>query len=163
MYVGWMHHVGKGPTKISRRLSVGIVALSRRNRREWSSLWPRSAGRRATATRKSNGSREPHLKGSPPALYELGRAYWFGSDVAEDRQKSWSYYEEAARLRHVFARRRIASEMLKGRRGIWCVPVGLFVAVNALMTIVRVVRKYPLNPPHDLLLRVDGPPIVPRP
>jgi TPR repeat protein len=159
MYVGWMHHVGKGVDK-------DLEEAERWYHRALPAHSPRVEFFLASiCLEKGHGDEEIEWirraasKGSPPALYELGRAHWFGTGVAEDRQKAWTYYDEAARLGHVFACRNVADEMYKGRRGLARVPAGLRMAVTSLATVVRVGGK---NPPHDLIIRIDTP-IVPRP
>jgi TPR repeat protein len=159
MYVGWMHHVGKGVEKdleeAERWYRRALPAQSPRVEFFLASIYWEKGQR----DKENEWLERAASKRSAAALYELGRVYRFGSGVPADPQKSRNYYEDAARLGHVFACRSVAGEMCKGRRGLWRVPVGLLMLVTSLITIVRIGGR---NPPHDLILRVDGPPIVPR-
>jgi hypothetical protein len=67
-------------------------------------------------------------RGYAAATYQLGRIYRFGVGVGVDRQRGFEYIEQAAQKGHLFARRDIAREMLRGHRGLSRIPSGLFVA-----------------------------------
>jgi uncharacterized protein len=159
MYVGWMHHVGKGVEKnleeAERWYRRALAAQSPRVDFFLASIY----WERGQRDKKNEWLERAASKGFPPALYELGRAHRFGHGVPVAPQKSRSYYEEAARRGHLFARREIAREICKGRRGLLRVPVGLLMWVPILIKGLSVGGK---QPPHDLVLRVDGPPIITR-
>jgi TPR repeat protein len=74
-------------------------------------------------------------EGYPAAMYTLGRCYSLGRGVPRDVKKGWDYTERAAREGHVWARRRVALEMLQGHRGFRQIPL-------ALLMLWRVVRDY---------------------
>jgi uncharacterized protein len=133
-YIGWMHHKGAG------------VARDPDEAERWYQLAARSAPPRAEyclATlcwdRQQTAqmvNRLLNLKsassGFAPALYDLGRASRFGYGVPVDEEKAWTYYEQA-----VFARRDLARQMLKGRRGLRRVLPGFLIFV---MNGVRSIR-----------------------
>jgi TPR repeat protein len=64
--------------------------------------------------------------GSAAAMYHLGRMYLAGQGVTANRQLAIEYFEAAATRGHLFAQRNILHEMIKGRRGVLSIPVGIF-------------------------------------
>jgi hypothetical protein len=69
-----------------------------------------------------------------PALFRLGLAYKTGRGVPTDHARAGEYFQRAADLGHIFARRELAIGMINGERGIWMVPIGLASLVSALVT-----------------------------
>ena len=61
----------------------------------------------------------------PPAFFCLGYVYERGLGVPVDEGKAMSFYERAASSGNVWARRRLATEMIEGRRGLRQVPRGI--------------------------------------
>ena len=89
--------------------------------------------------------------GSPAATYHLGRMHLVGLGVEESREAAVKCFEAAAKQGHLYARRNIIHEMLKGRRGISLIPVGLFKALQLLFAFARMMVK---DPESELLLRI---------
>jgi TPR repeat protein len=71
----------------------------------------------------------------PAAVYQLGRLYLFGIGIPQDVAKGWKYIDQAAGDGHVWARRLVALDMLKGHRGLRQIP-------HALVMMWQVTRDY---------------------
>jgi len=145
LYLGWMYQTGKGVDKDLdqaenwyRQAIAGdpargefYLATVRRDRgdqkqaREW---FERSAAR-----------------GYAPAMYQLGRIYRCGYGVTVDRQKAFEYIERAAAKGHLFARRDIARNLLRGQSGIHRVPAGLFALIGVAWQVFKVARRDPYD------------------
>jgi hypothetical protein len=63
--------------------------------------------------------------GYAPAAYQLARMYRYGVGVERDPELARRFVEQAAGEGHIFARRDLAHDMLRGRRGLSRIPVGL--------------------------------------
>jgi TPR repeat protein len=136
--LGWMYHSGTG---VERGLE---------DAKEWyskaaSSNSPEAEYYLASLYRTQERYQEARdwlersaAQGFPPAIYQLGRVYLFGEGVIADRKKALEYFEDAAQKGHLFARRNIAAEILKGRRGLRRIPVGFIEFVRVLCAVVRV-------------------------
>jgi TPR repeat protein len=60
-----------------------------------------------------------------PAIYRLSKMYGVGQGVDRNEIKAQQYLQEAAMKEHLFARRDIAVQMLKGRFGYMKIPLGV--------------------------------------
>ena len=81
-----------------------------------------------------------------PALFEMGRMYWFGKGVEADQAKAYGYCERAAALGHLFARRALAKRLLRGERGIWRIPLGVLAVAKLMVDFIRIYMKDPNDP-----------------
>lgn len=151
LHLGWMYHFGKGVQRDVNEAKRWYHRAVRSNlpRAEFylaSTYWNERDFQQALEWLKRSASH-----GFAPATYHLGRMYRHGVGVQADLQKALEYVEEAARQGHLFARRDIAREMLKGRRGIARIPLGAFSLVGLTWTFCRVGLK---NEDDDRLLRL---------
>lgn len=73
-----------------------------------------------------------------PAIYRLGRAHKLGRGVPVDRTKARSLFERASRLGHLFARREVALDMIKGSYGFAQIPKGLIEFASTVWTGARI-------------------------
>lgn len=67
-----------------------------------------------------------------PAIYRLSRMYAYGQGVTKDKNLAQKYLSDAAALGHLFAKRDIAIQMLKGRFGYQKIPIGFLQWVAVL-------------------------------
>jgi TPR repeat protein len=81
----------------------------------------------------------------------LGQLYFVGEGVEINRDKAFQYFERAAQNGHLFAQRNIAYEMIKGRRGIARIPVGVLLAIRGLLQVIKVTVK---DPDSDTIRRL---------
>ena len=84
-------------------------------------------------------------------MYQLGRMYRHGLGVSRDLDVARNYNEQAAQEGHLFARRDLARELLKGRRGLSLVPVGLFRMLQIGWTALRTASR---DLEDDMLFRL---------
>ena len=75
--------------------------------------------------------REAADKGYAPAIFYLGHGWEFGYWGAVDRTLALQCYERASAKGYCRADWRIGAILLRGGRGIWRIPVGLFKYVMA--------------------------------
>jgi TPR repeat protein len=87
-------------------------------------------------------------QGYPPAFYALGKAYYFGAGVSQDREKAFEYFEEASRRGHLRAAANIARDMIAGRRGLRQVPLGV---LRLLTVLSKGLRRAITEPDSDSL------------
>jgi TPR repeat protein len=77
--------------------------------------------------------------------------YRFGKGLAVDVGRAYEYYEKAADLGHLFARRAMAQRMIRGDYGVWRVPLGLLKMVKIAWDAFKLYLK---NPSDDRLRRL---------
>lgn len=85
-----------------------------------------------------------------PALFRLAHMHRVGLGVQVDQQKAYEYYEEAAKLGHLFAQRAIAGRMIRGELGFPQIPKGLLVLVRILWSAWHLASR---DPDDDRLRR----------
>lgn len=78
-----------------------------------------------------------------PAIFRLGEAYQFGEGVGVDRDRANNYFERAAAMGHLLARRKIAVNMIKGNGGITNIPRGLFMFARFMKDTYRLASDDP--------------------
>lgn len=78
-----------------------------------------------------------------PASYRLGKMYDIGEGVNKDHIKAYEYFEQAAKMGHLFAQREIAVKMLKGHLGTINIIKGVFKFVRVLFAGARLASKDP--------------------
>lgn len=83
-----------------------------------------------------------------PAIYRLGLAYQSGEGVESNRTQAFEHFGRAADRGHIFAKKKIAIDMLKGNHGIANIPMGFFKYVWLIKDIVKIVSN---DPESDLL------------
>ncbi len=72
-------------------------------------------------------------QGVSSGLYQLGKMYELGSGVDKDRERAYMYYRQSASMGQVFARRRVASLLIGGHRGVIGRLVGIPILVAAIV------------------------------
>lgn len=143
--IGWMYDLGRGTEKDLRQaeywyqraanagIPAGYYCLAVMRYREGRHDEMRGLMERAAE------------QGYLPALFDLGQLYMFGIGVPIDRIKAYEYYEQAAAQGHLFAQRAIAQKFIRGERGLWCIPKGLFMVAKIAWKGFRLKLKDPLN------------------
>lgn len=147
-YVGWMLKEGKGTV---RDLGMAKIAFGRAAERgNLESLYylgtiAEIEGRQPDAVKFYNKAIDSDYL---PALYSLGRLYIDGVGSPPDLEKGRYYLDLAAKQGHVFAMRKLAGLMLRGRFGFLLIGkgVGLFI-----LSIVRALRLLFTSPRDDRL------------
>ena len=77
--------------------------------------------------------REAGERGVSSGLYQLGKLYEIGSGIDKDGEQAYEYYRQSASMGHVFARRRVASMLIGGHRGLIGRLVGIPMLVVAIV------------------------------
>lgn len=85
-----------------------------------------------------------------PAAYQLGRMHLLGEGVPPNRREAFRWFEDAAARGHLFARRNIARDRMRGRRGIREIPRGFLSMLHILYTAARTGWR---DPESELFLR----------
>lgn len=139
--LGWIHQTGKGVQKdldeAKRWYSRAIHSESAQAEFYIASVYWENRDVQQTIEWLEQSA----AKAYPPALFELGRMYKAGYGIATDAHKGLAYLERAAGRGHLFARREIAREMLKGRHGWQKVPLGFLEMLNISWTGFLVARQ----------------------
>jgi TPR repeat protein len=151
MTLGWMYQVGKGVERDLEQAKFWYrSALESQSPRAAFYLgtvyWSESAFSEALAWFEKAASR-----GFTPAMYHLGRMYRHGVGVPRDQTLAAKYVEEAARGGHIFARRDLAREMVRGRHGLSRIPLGLLRLIHVTWSAIRTASR---NFEDDLLFRL---------
>jgi TPR repeat protein len=150
LLLGWMYHAGKGvhqnleeAEKWYQKAAVTdspegqfYLATLHRTKRQY---------QQAIEWFEKSAS-----QGYSPAIYLLGKLYYIGDGVAINKEKAFEYFERAAQDGHLFARRNIAYDMIKGHRGISRIPFGILVMAQVLWIAVKVGLK---DPDSDIIRR----------
>lgn len=144
--LGWMYEWGKGLEKDEQKAEywyeraaktglpeghyrIGLMRLHSEKLSEAVSFMERSAE-----------------AGYAPALFELGRMYWYGKGVEADHAKAYGFCERAAALGHLFARRALAKRLIRGEQGIWRIPLGVLAVAKLMIDFIRIYMKDPDDP-----------------
>lgn len=77
----------------------------------------------------------------PPAHYRLGLYYLSGVILEQDLCKGEAHIRKAAELGHLFARRMIAGNMMKGRYGYRKIFPGLFAFLRLMINGIGIMSK----------------------
>jgi len=145
LHLGWMYKSGSGVTVDAARAEDWL----RRAARQGSPDTLYYLGRYLSSV--GDRARGMDLLGQAvagdylPAQYELGRLLVESPAKDQDKQRGWELLEAAARQGHVFAKRKIASAMLRGRFGLLAVPLGAWMFVTGLWGAVRTGLSDPLS------------------
>jgi len=75
-----------------------------------------------------------------PAIHELGRMYHYGIGGEKDLRLARSFLEKAAGRGHAFAKRELAGLLTSGSFGLGQVPRGLYLFVNSIVDMIRVLK-----------------------
>jgi Sel1 repeat len=84
-------------------------------------------------------------KGYLPAIYEVGIMLIDLPDNGGNRDRGWNLLRDAARQGHVFAKRKLASAMMRGEFGLVEVPKGVWLFVSGLASTIRTGLSDPLS------------------
>jgi hypothetical protein len=77
------------------------------------------------------------LQGYMPAIHYLGIMHDAGEGVTVDRAKAHKYFQQAADMGHLPAQKEIAVSMIKGHRGLFRIPQGIFMFARALSKLIK--------------------------
>lgn len=80
-----------------------------------------------------------------PAVFFLGHGWEFGYWGTVDRVRAFEYYERAAAEGYCRAGWREGALLLRGRRGIWRIPMGLFKYVTAPLRMCGLLWRDPYD------------------
>ena len=83
-----------------------------------------------------------------PSLDRLGKMYFYGIGVPENRAKAKELWQRAANLGHVRAKGRLGFAMAGGSYGIINIPRGVMMIISVVADIYRITNR---NPQSDLL------------
>ena len=151
MTLGWMYQVGKGVERDLEQAKFWYRSAlqSQAPRAEFylgTVYWNESAFAEAIEWFQKAAS-----QGFTPAMYQLGRMYRHGVGVPRDQILAAKYVEEAARGGHIFARRDLAREMLRGRHGLSRIPIGFIRLIQLGWSAIKTASK---NIEDDVLFRL---------
>lgn len=89
----------------------------------------------------------------PPALYQLGRLYWFGRGLKSQPSEARVLFERASKLGHLLARRNLAIMLLSGRFGVFNFVKGLCMFPGTMLKgMVVAYRSFDLDIPDERLM-----------
>lgn len=125
LLVGWMYHAGQGVTQ-------NFDAARDWYRKAADAGSPEGQYYLGTLYR-TDGQYEQAIswfekaasQGYARAFYGLGKMHEIGEGVTINQNKAYEYFERAANLGHMVAKREIAVRMIKGQRGLTRIPIGL--------------------------------------
>jgi len=80
-------------------------------------------------------------RGHVVALWRLGRIYKKGIGVPADREKAYAYFEQAAKMGHIFSMRESAVFLIKGYRGWSKVITGFRLLTKCIFDGARITWK----------------------
>lgn len=130
--IGWMYEFGMGVEKDIQKAEYWY---------ERSAKADCAAGYYSLASMRFRAGRTDEVlvlmeqagaRGYAPALFHLGQMHRFGKGVPVDRVRAYEYFEKAAAQGHLFAQRAIAQRLIRGDRGVWRIPIGLFMVPRIL-------------------------------
>jgi len=81
--------------------------------------------------------------GYSAACYQLGKMYYFGSGVRQDKDKAYKLFYNAESMGHIFGKRQRAVMLLKGHKGVACIPMGIALFFLSVLAGVRTAFKDP--------------------
>lgn len=147
-YVAWMLKEGKGVTRDlgrARRLFIGLAEKGGVESMYYLGTIAEMEGNAEQAlTRYAEAASRDYLL----AIYSLGRLYIEGPGVPADLAKGRHHLERAIERGHVFAMRKLAGLMLRGRFGFALLGRG---AVLFLRSVIQAVRLLLTDPTDDRL------------
>lgn len=124
VWLGWMHETGKGTpadaAAAERCYGLAAKAGSMTGVHFLAHLLART-GRQSEAIAHW---KEAASQKFAPAIYRLGRLYEAGDGVPKDEARAVAMFREAASLGNLWARRRLALRMIRGKEGIARVGYG---------------------------------------
>jgi len=116
-FVGWMYFSGEGVEKNLSKAKYWYEKAS--NSGDSESLFYLGKiyfirGDYAEALKKF---KKAESKNYAPAIYRIGRLYQLGKGVIKDEEKAYSYFLQASRKGHLFAKKQISLFYMRGNRG----------------------------------------------
>lgn len=148
--LGYMEQVGKGATQNLERAE----ALFRDAGQNGSQLGSYYLSLLLVATKREEQGfhimKELAEHSYLPAINRLGMMYHDGVGCNRDANAAAHYKSYAAKYGHLYAKRWVALEMLKGRRGLIQVPKGFLMLITTTLTIFWTAWRTPTD------VRVQG-------
>jgi TPR repeat protein len=140
-WVGWMHEQGEGtpvdPVEARRWYEMAVATDPAQTHGAIARvLVKQSRAEEAVRLLEIDAAR-----GHAPAIYRLGLFHESGTGVPVDRDRALRFFEQAAAMGHLFARRRILGRMLRGEFGLLRIPLALMRIVLQTPHFLRVVVK----------------------
>lgn len=146
--IGWMYHSGSGVNQNLEEAERWYKKAAETNSPEgqfYLGTLYRSKGKYLQAIEWLEKAADQKYA---PALYRLGKMYDNGEGANKNHDKAYGYFEEAAKMGHVFAQREVAVKMIKGHHGVLNILKGFFMFVKLVFAGAILVSK---DPDSDLL------------
>ncbi|HBA72794.1 MAG: hypothetical protein A2X82_00025 [Geobacteraceae bacterium GWC2_55_20] len=141
LMVGWMYHSGLGVEQNSEEAEHWYQKAAYANSAEGQyylgALYRSNQQYHQAVEWISKAADQKYM----PALYRLGRMYDIGEGVNIDLAKAYEYFEQAANMGHLFAKREIAVKMIKGHFGPINIIKGVLMFVRVLFAGARLASK----------------------
>ena len=143
MFVGWVY--AKGGNGVAKDLFKAEEWLSKASRAgDINALYILATVHFQSGNRNKGIAEfcKAHDLGYSAASYQLGKIYLNGFGVKPDKEKAFKYFVEASKRGHIFARKEVALMLIRGKRGIICVPFGfILLPVSIIMGIWSTLRN----------------------
>ena len=88
--------------------------------------------------------RDAGERGVSAGFFQIGKLYDVGSGVELNKGKAFDYYCQSSNMGHIFARRRVASMLIEGRKGL----LGRIVGVPMLIFAIALGACVAITDPH---------------
>ena len=141
LLLGWMYHAGKGVDQNLEEAEKWYRKAAVTNSPEGQFYLATLHRTKRQYQQAIDWFEKSASQGYSPAIYLLGKLYYVGEGVAVNKDKAFEYFERAAQEGHLFVRRNIAYDMIKGHRGISRIPFGILVMAQVFWTALKVGLK----------------------
>lgn len=148
--LGWMYHAGKGVQKNLDEAEKWYLKAAITDSPEAQFYLATLYRSKEQYKQAIEWLQKSALQNYAPATYLLGKLYYMGEGVDQNRGTAFKYFEQAAKNGHLFALRNIAYDIIKGRRGISRIPFGVFLMVKVLWAAIKISLK---DPDSDMIRR----------
>lgn len=143
--LGWMYQNGLGTEKDPGKAHISYQSAANLGSPEAQFYLAKSYAKQKDFERAEHWYRKAAEKNYSPALYRIGWIYEVGRGVKRDSNKAFVFYERAADLGHIFARKQVARFLMRGHLGTLKRLQGLLLFASCVISIVKIVSKDPYS------------------
>jgi uncharacterized protein len=133
VFVGWMYHQGVGITKDDVKAEEWFARAATLGSKEGQFYCGRFALLSGDYERAREWFHKAATKEYGPALLWLGLIFVRGLGVTADTDRGVAYLERAAHAGNFLALRELGLLTVRGRLGIWKIPLGLVMVLYAVI------------------------------
>lgn len=137
LFLGWMYLKGLGTTQDPKAAFRSFEKAASSGSAAGQFYLARLYGLEGKYLDEKHWLEKATAQGYLPAIFHLGWMYELGLGVPQDEGKAYAFFEEAAGKGHLFARRKIALRMLKGKCGLLSIPKGLLMLIGVVLAGVK--------------------------